>query len=81
MPLPGDVPADIVQQAAVFDELAGVAAEPVNRLKLVEQFQIKPRHLLAMRLVPCSASQVENAAAARIRDLPGIDRSGRCRVR
>src|SRR5688572_21810366 len=65
-----NVPADVVEQCAVLDELARIGVEPVHALELIEQRQAQSRHLLAVSLVPGAAPrQRDHAATPRLRNL------------
>ncbi len=62
-------PADVVQQRAIFDDLALASSQPVQRLELIKKPRTQFGHLLAVGLLPvATAGQIDHAAAPRLRD-------------
>ena len=69
MALAGDVLPDVVQQRREVEHLPIAGAEPVQRLRLVEELQREPRHLLGVR-------KVGVAPARKTRDRSSTQRAG-----
>src|SRR4051812_29338054 len=79
MALATDVPADVVQQGGVFDQLAIDGAEAVKRSEFIEQSQAQRGHLVGVPLMPIAPSrQNEPGSAPGGRDIAtdGKNRNG-----
>jgi len=67
-----DVPADVVEDGGVFEELAFLGAELVERLELVEEREGELGDLQGMLFVEiAAAAELEDRAAAGVADLHG----------
>src|ERR1700677_4628221 len=62
-----DMPADVMEQGAIFDEFAFGGAHLMQAAQFVEKFHADLGHLLAVALVPVRpAGEVDDAAPSRI---------------